>query len=412
MKREEGMRDRVATIKLPAAPRPIFPPVRKVGKGGSLGIPHAITSPPAHKEVCLLPGPVALSTDVQTALAHSPLYHRDPDFVTLFENVRAQLGSLAGARNVALFVGSGTLANDVAAATLAATPRAGRGLILDNGAFGNRLVAQASRFGLTPRVLSWPWGSPWNLDEVAAALDQEPAGSWVWGVHHESSTGVLNDLPALVRLARSRGIRVCADCVSSIGAVPLDLSDIYLASGTSGKALGSCSGIALVFADTRQMHDLDTTRVPSYLDLPATLACEGPRFTFPSAPLFALAVALTEYETAARAAARYESYAAVGRCVRQQLRLLGLVPLARECDACPVLTTFAPWEDWSSQAFVDVCRHAGFLIGGQSTYLTERRLVQIATMGSITREDCEPLFEHLARVRKGNAFSQEGGRIP
>lgn len=317
----------------------------------------------------------------------------------MFEYVRAQLGSLAASRDVALFLGSGTLANDVVAATLAATPGAGRGLILDNGAFGNRLVAQAARFGLTPRVLKWPWGRPWDLDEAAAALDQEPAGSWVWGVHHESSTGVLNDLPGLVGLARSRGVRVCADCVSSLGAVPLDLSEVHLASGTSGKALGSCSGIALVFADKRDVRELDTTRVPCYLDLAATLACEGPRFTFPSGPLFTLSAALSDYATAARAGARYENYTTLGRHVRQQLRRLDLAPLVRECDASPVLSTFAPWEGWRSQAFVDLCRNAGFLIGGQSTYLAERRLVQIATMGAITRAACAPLFSYLEQVR-------------
>ena len=368
----------------------------------------------AREEVCLLPGPVALSVGVRTALQNPPLYHREPEFVTLFENVRARLGSLVGGRDVALFVGSGTLANEVVAATLAATRSPGpvipgpvipgRGLILDNGAFGNRLVAQAARFGLTPRVLTWPWGSPWDLDELATALDQEPAGSWVWGVHHESSTGVLNDLPALVRLARLRGVRVCADCVSSIGAVPLDLRQVYLASGTSGKALGSCSGIALVFADIRDLHELDMTRVPSYLDLAATLAHMGPRFTFPAAPLQALAAALTEYDTQTRVGFRYETYAAVGRYVRQQLRRIGLPPLARESDTGPTLSTFAPWQGWTAQAFVDLCRSAGFLIGGQSTYLAERCLVQIATMGAITHGACAPLFEHLEpfRPRRGS----------
>ncbi|HEY2249683.1 MAG TPA: aminotransferase class V-fold PLP-dependent enzyme, partial [Planctomycetaceae bacterium] len=323
----------------------------------------------------------------------------EPAFVELFENVRAQLGSLVGGRDVALFLGSGTLANDVVAATLSASASPGRGLILDNGAFGTRLVSQAARFGLSPRVLSWPWGSPWNLDEVAAALDQEPARSWVWGVHHESSTGVLNDLPALVRLARSRDVRVCADCVSSIGAVPLDLSDVYLASGTSGKALASGSGIALVFGEKRALRALDTTRVPSYLDLAATLTCEGPRFTFPSGLLCGLSTALTEYATADRARARYEGYATVGQYVRRQLRRMGLPPMASERDACPTLSTFAPWAGWTSPAFVDLCRIAGYLIAGQSTYLTERRLVQIATMGAITRGNCASLFEFLERAR-------------
>ena len=353
--------------------------------------------PPALPEadVFLLPGPVALSARVRSALHEPSLYHRGEEFVALFEKVRGQLGSLVGTRDTALFVGSGTLANDVVAATLAATATGSRGLILENGEFGRRLVAQAARFGLMPRVLSWPWGSPWNADEIAAALDQESPGGWVWGVHHESSTGVLNDLPTLIRLARRRGVRVCVDCVSSVGAVPLDLSEVFLASGTSGKALGACSGVAMVFADLADLQRLDTTRIPSYLDLPVTLAQRGPCFTFPSELLRALAAALTKYDTPARAGIRYESYAALGRHVRQHLRRLGLQSLASECQSGPTITTFAPPSGWTSSAFVDLCRSWGFLIGGQSGYLADRRLVQIATMGAITGEACAPLFKHL-----------------
>jgi aspartate aminotransferase-like enzyme len=224
----------------------------------------------------------------------------------------------------------------------------------------------------------------------------------VWGVHHESSTGVLNDLPALIRLAQRRGIRVCADCVSSIGAVPLDLSEVYLASGTSGKALASYGGVAMVFADLKDLHGLDMSRVPGYLDLAATMTHSGPRFTFPAALIQALAAALTEYETPARAAIRYENYATAGREIRRQLRRLGLAPLAEECHSGPTIATFNPPEGWESQAFVDLCRSWGFLIGGQSAYLSERRLVQIANMGPITGATCVPLFSRLERMRQRN----------
>ncbi len=69
-----------------------------------------------------------------------------------------------------------------------------------------------------------------------------------------------------------------------------------------------------------------------------------------------------------------------------------------------VITTFAPPIGWTSETFVDQCRRWGFLIGGQSVYLAERGLVQIATMGTITCEDCAPLFEHLKSMLSG-----EGG---
>lgn len=369
----------------PLSPVPGPPPVGGGGLGGREMTPR----------ICLLPGPVTIAPAVQQAFHQPPIYHRGPEFIARFERVRQLLSSLVGGRRVALLNGSGTLANETVAATLAALPSPGQGVLLINGEFGERLARQALRFGLQPRCLRWEWGQPWNLDQVEQALATEPAGSWVWGVHQESSTGVLNDLPGLVQRARKFGIRVCVDCISSLGAVPLDLTAVFLATGSTGKALGSYAGGAIVFADPEAVANLPTQRVPSYFDLAAAVNSEGPCYTFPSPTLLALEAALEEYATAARAQATYQRYASLGRYVRQQLRELGLPPLAAEEHAAPVITTFAPPADVSALAFVERCLNWGIAIGGQSSYLAQRRLVQIATMGAVTREMCATLFEHL-----------------
>jgi aspartate aminotransferase-like enzyme/N-acyl-L-homoserine lactone synthetase len=352
--------------------------------------------------LCLLPGPVAIPPAVHEAFRKQPIYHRGGEFISLYEKVRRSLGEMVGGRDVAILNGSGTLGNEVVAATLAADPaqeasvgRGLRGVMLVNGEFGQRLARQATRFGLNPRVLSWSWGQPWNLDEVDAALKSEPRGSWVWGVHQESSTGVLNDLAGLVRIAERRGVRVCADCISSLGAAPLDLTGVFLATGASGKSLGSYAGASIIFADAGTLRGSNMDRVPSYLDLPAALATRGPRFTFPSPILLALDAALSEYATPHRAQVRYSHYAELGMFVREQLRQLGIEPIADESCAAPVITTFAPVRDETSETFVSRCREWGFAIGGHSGYLAERRLVQIATMGNISRDDCVPLFDRL-----------------
>ncbi|HMC65971.1 MAG TPA: aminotransferase class V-fold PLP-dependent enzyme [Gemmataceae bacterium] len=347
--------------------------------------------------VCLLPGPVTAAPAVRAAFHRPPIYHRGPEFITLFQKVRRQLSDLVGGKDVALFNGSGTLGNEAVAAALAAGQQPGPGIVLVNGEFGRRLLEQVARFNLQPRVLSWDWGLPWDLDEVEAALADEPAGSWIWGVHLESSTGVLNDLPGLVQRAAIRGIRVCADCISSLGAVPLDLRGVYLATGATGKSLGAYAGAAIVFADAAAFMNLDMSRVPSCLDIPAALATKGPRYTFPSPVVQAMDAALTEYAIPELAQARYERYAALGEHVRRRLREIGLESLADDAWACPVVTTFAPPGDDSSERFVARCRERGYVIGGQSGYLAERRLVQIATMGAVTREAIAGLFECLAR---------------
>ncbi len=363
-------------------------------------------APTPAETICLLPGPVTTSAAVRSAFHEPPIYHRGPEFIGRFARLRRRLGELVGGKDVAILNGSGTLGNEAVAATLAATPPVppparvgwggvGRGLLLINGEFGERLARQAVRFGLQPRTLRWDWGKPWDIDQVAGALADEPPGSWVWGVHQESSTGVLNDLPGLVRVARRRGVRVCIDCISSLGAVPLDLSAVYLATGASGKSLGSYAGASILFADRQALAGLDRSRVPSYFDIAAALASDGPCYTFPSPTLAALEAAVWEYATPAQAQAVYARYAALGGFVRQQLRRVGLEPLAADDCASPVVTTFAPPGTDTAASFVSRCRSWGFAIGGQSGYLAERRLVQIATMGAVTHEMFAPLFDHI-----------------
>lgn len=356
----------------------------------------------ADEPVCLLPGPVTVAPPVQAAFHQPPIYHRGPEFIARFMKVRETLGQLVGGRDVALLNGSGTLANETVAATLAAEERqkgidGPRGLMLINGEFGERLARQARRFGLRPRTLTWDWGKAWDLREVEAALADEPEGSWVWGVHQESSTGVLNDLPGLVKIAEKYGVRVCADCISSLGAVALDLSGVYLATGTSGKSLGAYAGASIIFADGKALHGLDRAGVPSYFDLTAALNSDGPCYTFPSPTLLALEAALKEYATPAKAQAAYARYYELGVRVRQALRKVGLPPMAKEESASPVVTTFSPPRDMPSEEFVARCRAWGFAIGGESAYLAQRRLVQIATMGAVSREMFAPLFERLEK---------------
>lgn len=347
------------------------------------------------RRTSLTPGHACNGADVRAAAARPWIDHRGPEFLQAFEDVRARLSDLAGGADVALFTGSGTLANDVVAWTLAADRGLSRGLVLVNGEFGRRLAAQAARAGLAARVLAWDWGRPWDLDAVAHALDAAPRPDWVWAVQLESSTGMLNDVPALLELARARGARVCLDAVSGLGAVPLDLAGVHLASGVANKALGGVAGLCCVFAARDGLLAVDGGRVPSALDLREALATRGPRFTMGGGPLFALRAALLRYDGPAARRARFAAYRELGRLVRARLSALGLPPLVDGACAAPTITTFAP-PPGRRPALLAAADAAGFTLGGGSGYLRERGWLQVATMGDVSRADVARLFEALA----------------
>ena len=353
----------------------------------------------------LTPGHSQLAPAILAELARPGIDHRSDEFSALHAELRGALATLVGGVPPALYCGSGTLANDVVAATLAADRRLQRGLVLVNGEFGRRLADQASRFGLAHRALSWAWGRPWTRADVERALDARPRPDWIWAVHLESSTGVLNDIGALQRLARERSVRVCLDCISSLGAVPLDLNGVHLATGVANKSLGGVAGLSLVYAAPDALEGVDRARVPTYLDLASTLETTGPRFTLSSNLLRALAAALAPYADDASRRRRYAHYDQLGRFVRARLRELGLPPVATEEHASPVITSFAPPPGIPASDLLAHCREWGFGLGGGSRYLQDRGWLQLATMGHVRTADVERLFSALrdwmtARARR------------
>src|SRR5438045_537275 len=68
--------------------------------------------------VNFLPGPVTVRREVRRAFEQAPESHRAAPFVKDFHATRQILADLVRAKNVELFLGSGTLANDVVAAQL------------------------------------------------------------------------------------------------------------------------------------------------------------------------------------------------------------------------------------------------------------------------------------------------------
>src|ERR1043166_2982833 len=104
--------------------------------------------------VNFLPGPVAVRREVRRAFEQAPESHRADAFMKDFHAARQVLGELVCARNVELFLGSGTLANDVVAGQLSLEAK--RGVVLSNGEFGSRLVDQARRLRLDFEAIEFP----------------------------------------------------------------------------------------------------------------------------------------------------------------------------------------------------------------------------------------------------------------
>lgn len=341
------------------------------------------------EEVKLLPGPVQMGAKVREAFARAPMSHREAEAITIYERVRRRLSSLMTGMQSAVFTGSGTMANDIVAASLRAKFGERRGVVLSNGEFGERIVRQARSAGLNFAVVSSPWGCAWDHEQAAMELHGDAV--WVWGVHLETSTGQLNDLHRLSEQCKAAGVALAADCVSSLGAVTMSGLELCLASGVSGKALGSYAGLAFVFASEAALDDMDCDKMPASFNLREMTRQREPLFTLPTPQLLALDEALEmNYADASTAATRYADYRALGTWVRSELSRRGLKTLVEEGSAAPTICTFA-----LPMGSAERCRRAGFHIAYESSYLKQRRWGQIGVMGELDAEMIAPVFDLL-----------------
>jgi aspartate aminotransferase-like enzyme len=285
--------------------------------------------------------------------------------------------------------GRGTLANDAIAANLKAIFGNAKGLVLTNGEFGERLANQAARTDLKFNQLQFSWGASWSFAAIKDAFDRRQA--WLWAVHLETSTGVLNDIQTLLELAETASCAVALDCVSSLGASPIanSASPLFLASGVSGKSLGSYAGLSFVYLGEECRDRLANKLLRPSFDLLRMHQTRGPIATIPSGLVLALDRALKDnYGSMEANASRYQEYQLLGKQTQQEMKIAGFEPLAVESIAAPNITTFV----LPNPYFVKTCLETGYQIAHESPYLQSRGWGQIATMGNVTLQTLTPLL--------------------
>jgi aspartate aminotransferase-like enzyme len=343
----------------------------------------------AGEPISFLPGPVPLAREVRAAFERLPVSHRNGQFKEEFARTKSGLCRLANASDVQILLGTGTLANDVVAGQL--TLLDAPGIVVSNGEFGERLIDHARRMRLEHEAVEFEWGQAFDRQAIERAAGRVPA-KWIWAVASETSTGMLNDIDMLKAVAARHKLSLCLDCVSAIGAVPIDLTGVHLASGASGKALAAFPGLSFVF------HACDVVpepaRLPRYLDLGYYADKEGIPFTHSSNLLAALDAALTRFNTDEP----FERVAALSRWLRPRLHELGLAILVDESQATPAVVTIPLPASRSASALGDRLQRYGLLVAYQSEYLERRNWFQIGLMGHCSEAQLERLVNALARI--------------
>jgi aspartate aminotransferase-like enzyme len=221
--------------------------------------------------------------------------------------------------------------------------------------------------------------------------------AWLWSVHCETSTGAINDLPGLAALCRRHKTRLCLDCTSSLGTVPVDLREVYLATSVSGKGLASLPGLSLVFYNHELAPD---NRLPRYLDLGYYRQKQGVPFTHSTNLVAALKQALSGLDTHAR----FTAIRLISGHLRRQLSDAGFRVMGDESQVSPAVISVVLPPELLSLRLGEEMEQRGYLLSFRSGYLIERNIVQICLMGNVTEERCREMLEAFLAVARSPAF--------
>lgn len=236
-------------------------------------MPHsalpAFVAPPSR--VLMGPGPSAIAPSVLAALSAPTVGHLDPYFLRIMDEMQTMLRQVFRTENPLTLAVSGTGSAGMETCVVNLIERGDRMLVCKNGVFGGRMADVAERAGAEVTLIERPFGEVFSVEEIEAAI-QKSRPQVVGIVHAETSTGAWQPLEEISKAAHDAGALLLADCVTSLGGVPVEVDEWELDAVYSGtqKCLSCPPGLAPVTFSPRAVAAIDQrrTKIASwYLDM-------------------------------------------------------------------------------------------------------------------------------------------------
>jgi alanine-glyoxylate transaminase/serine-glyoxylate transaminase/serine-pyruvate transaminase len=217
------------------------------------------------------PGPSMVHPRVYEALSKPIVGHLDAYFIQVMGDVQQLLKTAYGTTAGATLTISGTGSAGMEAAVTNFVEPGAKFAVFANGYFSDRLTEMAKRNGANVVRFEKAWGETYTDDEAREFIAREQPKVVAY-VHAETSTGALQSGRAICAAAHDAGALVIADCVTSLGGVPVgfDQTGVDVAYSCTQKGLSCPPGLSPMAMSPRAMEFLRAHPTPPrswYLDL-------------------------------------------------------------------------------------------------------------------------------------------------
>ena len=364
------------------------------------------TFPKVKRNVLLNPGPATTTDTVKYAQIVPDICPREKEFGDVMRYINDNLIEIAGGNieeeACVLFGGSGTAAMD--ATINSVVPPSKKILVINNGAYGERITKIAQAYNIGYVELKFEWDSLPDLIQIEQQLKDNPEISCVAMIHHETTTGLLNPIKEIGRLVKSYEKVFIVDTISSFAGVPIDIKEfnIDFMMSTSNKCIQGMAGVSFVICSKEQLKVIkEYPRRSFYLSLYDQYEYFTKnyqmRFTPPVQTLYALKKAIEEfleegYEN------RVKRYSNNWEILRKGIENIGLKVLTKSEEESKILITilYPKNQNFEFNKLHDKLFENGFTIyPGKVGKINSFRL---SNMGAINEHDIKKFLFNLKNV--------------
>lgn len=353
----------------------------------------------------LNPGPVTLTNRVRQALLREDLCHREPEFSLLQSSIRSELLSVypeaKDQYTSVLITGSGTAAVEAMVSSL--VPKNAKALVMANGAYGERMANMLTVQGKTVFIARSDWTEAMDLDLAETLLQENPEITHVLAVHHETTTGRLNDISTLANLCRKYNKNLLLDAVSSFAGEEIRFQEWNLeaCAATANKCLHGVPGVSFVIARKDSLENKESGATSVYLDLFRHYQEQNKNstaFTPAIQACYALSEALQELAALGGWTTRHIHYKTLSEQIFQGLKNLGINPLLEiNKPSSVVLTAYQVPKRYNYNELHDFIKLHGYVIySGLGKFSSD--IFRISTMGDFHSQDAEHLLSLFQRL--------------
>jgi len=362
------------------------------------------------RKMLFTPGPVITSERVKKAALLPDLCHRSPVFEELYRAVQNNLIRIYNGNtkkySAIVVSGSGTASNETVLSSVLKDDE--KVLLISNGDFGNRLKAIIECYGIGLNLIELKWGEYPDLSRIENELRNDNNIKLISMVFHETSTGMINPVHEVGKLAKDYNKMYHVDAISAIGGedVNVERDNIDFSTGVPNKSVSGQPGVSFICIKRESIKQIENNPKRNiYLNLQNHIKKAEECNQTPNTPSVVILLTLNEalkelfQEGLDNRIKRYKEDAKI---IRKGLKDLNLRFLLNNENymSNTVTSAFLP-EKINLNNFIKKMYDAGFIVYPGKGPLLKRRMFQVANMGQIYPKDClafNDIIEKILRV--------------